>query len=96
MKESKLKIKIREATAHGGKQRIEGSYPIDTFLSWLYAGELAAKKDIDFYYDDGFQPEIMDRAVKNLLPKLYDMYKSSAVITTTDLSEILQDEYHNG
>lgn len=96
MKASKMKIKVHEATAGGGKQRIEGSHPIDTFISWLYAGELAAKKDIEFYYDDGFQPEIMDRAVKTLLPKLYDMYASSAVTTTDELSELLQDEYHNG
>jgi len=96
MKDSKFKIKVHEATEGGGKQRIEGTHPIDTFISWLYAGELAAKKEIEFYYDDGFQPEIMDRAVKTLLPKLYDMYASSAVTTTDELSEILQDEYHNG
>lgn len=96
MKASKMKITVHEANAGGGKQRIEGSHPIDTFVSWLYAGELAAKKEIESSYEDGFKPEIMDKAVKTLLPKLYDMYASSAVVTTDELSDILQDEYHEG
>jgi len=91
MKESKLKIKVRESKKSEKTTHIIGE---DDFITWLYAGDMAARDDIERDSDEGFVPEVMDTAVERLLPKLFEMYESFATIK--ELSEVLQEAYYQG
>ena len=90
MKESKLKIKVHESKKSEKTTHIIGE---DDFITWLYAGDMAARDAIESYSDDEFNPEYMDKAVKNLLPKLFAMYDD--LKSVEELSEVLQTEYYN-
>ena len=90
MKESKFKIKVHESKKSERTTHIIGS---DVFISWLYEGDMAARDAIESYSDDEFNPEYMDKAVKNLLPKLFAMYEEDKSVE--ELSEVLQTEYYN-
>ena len=91
MKESKLKIKVHESKKSERTSHIIGE---DDFISWLYEGDMAARDATETDSDDGFNPEYMDKAVKNLLPKLFAMYEEDKSVE--ELSEVLQDEYYKG
>lgn len=91
MKESKLKIKVHESKKSEKTTHIIGE---DDFITWLYAGDMAARDAIESYSDDEFNPEYMDQAVKNLLPKLFAMYDD--LKSVEELSEVLQEEYYKG
>ena len=88
MKDSKFKIKVHESKKSERTTHIIGS---DDFISWLYEGDMAARDDIANYSDDEFNPEYMDDAVKNLLPKLFAMYEEDKSVE--ELSEVLQTAY---
>ena len=87
---AKMKIKVHESQKSERTTHIIGS---DDFISWLYEGDMAARDEIESYSDDGFNPEYMDKAVKNLLPKLFAMYEEDKSVE--ELSEVLQTEYYN-
>lgn len=88
---AKLTIKVHESKKSERTSHIIGS---DDFISWLYEGDMAARDAIETDSDDGFKPEYMDEAVKNILPKLYKMYEEDK--TVEELSEVLQEEYYKG
>lgn len=90
-KESKLKIKVHESKKSERTTHIIGE---DDFITWLYAGDMAARDAIETDSDEGFQPEYMDEAVKNILPKLFKMYDD--LKSVEELSEVLQEEYYKG
>lgn len=88
---AKMKIKVHESKKSERTTHIIGS---DDFISWLYAGDMAARDAIERDSDDGFKPEYMDEAVKNILPKLFKMYED--LKSVEELSEVLQEEYYKG
>ena len=87
---AKMKIKVHESKKSEKTTHIIGE---DDFITWLYAGDMAARDAIESYSDDEFNPEYMDKAVKNLLPKLFAMYDD--LKSVEELSEVLQTEYYN-
>ena len=88
---AKMTIKVHESKKSERTTHIIGS---DDFISWLYEGDMAARDAIERDSDDGFNPEYMDEAVKNLLPKLFAMYED--LKSVEELSEVLQEEYYKG
>jgi DNA-binding ferritin-like protein (Dps family) len=64
-----------------------------SFVNWLKAGYDQAVREIEKYYDDGFEVEYMNGAIKESFNELYDMFETGASVD--ELQKKLEYEYHN-
>ena len=64
-----------------------------SFVNWLKAGYDKAVREIEKYYDDGFEVEYMNGAIKESFNDLYDMFETGARVD--ELQKKLEYEYHN-
>ncbi len=64
-----------------------------SFVNWLKAGYDKAVREIEKYYDDGFEVEYMNGAIKESLNELYNMFETGASVD--ELQKKLEYEYHN-
>jgi hypothetical protein len=64
-----------------------------SFVNWLKAGYDKAVSEIEKYYDDGFEVEYMNGAIKESFNELYNMFEAGASVD--ELQKKLEYEYHN-
>ena len=91
-----MKMELNEAVfklQNAGAQLIKEGGAYESFVPWLSVGYKKAVEEIQKWFEDGYEPEYMNGAIKQSFPEIFKMFEEGQ--RADELGKFLVQIYHD-
>lgn len=91
-----MKMELDEAInklQNAGAKLLKEGGAYESFVPWLSVGYKKAVEEIKKFFEDGYEPEYMNGAIKESFPQIFKMFEEGQ--SANELGKFLVQIYHD-
>lgn len=91
-----MKMELDEAVnklQNAGAKLLKEGGAYESFVPWLSVGYKKAVEEIKKFFEDGYEPEYMNGAIKEAFPQIFKMFEEGQ--RADELGKFLVQIYHD-